>query len=297
MTALEIISPGPLAIVQDLGRPGLADLGVTESGAADRASHTLANRLVANPDSAATIEVTLGGFTARVCGGDAVIAVTGAPAAPSSDGIPLGHNSVAHIRNGQLVTLHTPRTGLRSYLAVRGGIAAGVTLGSRSYDTLARLGPAPLVAGDMVPVGGPPSALPHVDVAPVASIGNGPVSLRVVPGPRWDWFTDPDALVRTDWVASDHSDRVGVRLVGERLVPRWPERQLPSEGTVRGTIQVPPAGAPVILGPDHPITGGYPVIGVVVDADTDALGQVRPGQRVRLSWTGPGIAARSRAAW
>lgn len=297
MTALEVLIPGPLATVQDLGRPGLAHLGVTESGAADRRSHSLANRLVANPDSAATIEVTLGGFTARVRGGDVVIAVTGADAVPDADGITLGHNSVARIRDGQVITLHTPPAGLRSYLAVRGGFAATAVLGSRSYDTLARLGPAPLAAGDLLPVGSPATTFPHIDVAPVARLGHGPVPLRVVPGPRWDWFTDPEALVRTDWVASDRSDRIGVRLVGAPLIQCRPERQLPSEGTVRGTIQIPPAGMPVILGPDHPVTGGYPVIGVVIDADTDDLAQVRPGQSVRLSWAESGIGAQVRRSW
>jgi len=121
-------------------------------------------------------------------------------------------------------------------------------------------------------------------VAPVAA---GDLDLTVVPGPRDDWFTDPEALVRTDWVASDRSDRVGTRLTGQPLTPRDPERQLPSEGAVRGSIQVPPNGLPVILGPDHPVTGGYPVIGVVVDRDVDRIAQVRPGQRVRLHWSHP----------
>ena len=297
MTVLEVLSPGPLATMQDLGRPGLAHLGVTESGAADRRSHNLANRLVANPVSAATIEVTLGGFTARIRGGDVIMAVTGAPAMAAADGIALGHNSVAHIHDGQVITLHAPPAGLRSYLAVRGGFAVTAVLGSRSYDTLSRLGPVPLAAGDLLPVGSPAATFPHVDVAPVAHLGYEPVPLRVVPGPRRDWFTDPDALVRTDWVASDRSDRVGVRLVGEPLALRRPERQLPSEGTVRGTIQIPPDGMPVILGPDHPVTGGYPVIGVVIDADTDDLAQVRPGQSVRLSWAESGISAPARRAW
>jgi allophanate hydrolase subunit 2 len=113
------------------------------------------------------------------------------------------------------------------------------------------------------------------------------VELLVVPGPRDDWFADPDALVHTDWVASDRSDRVGMRLVGRPLQYRYPDRQLPSEGTTRGAIQVPPNGLPVILGPDHPVTGGYPVVGVVIDEDVDKIAQVRPGQSVRLHWARP----------
>lgn len=287
MTVLEVIDAGALATLQDRGRPGLAHLGVTGSGAADRGSHSLANRLVANPDSAATVEITLGGFTARVRGGDVLVAVTGADAAPEAGGVRCGLNSVVRVRDGQLIRLHPPRAGLRSYLAVRGGLAVDPVLDSRSYDTLARLGPAPLAAGDRIAVGGPNPVFPLIDQAPVAPIGGRLPALRVIPGPRQDWFADPEALVRTFWRVSPHSDRVGVRLSGDALRLRRPQRQLPSEGMLRGAIQVPPNGQPVILGPDHPVTGGYPVIGVVADADTDLLAQVRPGQRLRLRWARP----------
>ncbi len=98
---------------------------------------------------------------------------------------------------------------------------------------------------------------PELEQAPpVAAITTDPIELRVVPGPRDDWFTDPDALVHTDWVASERSDRVGMRLSARPLTYRWPDRQVPSEGATRGAIQVPPNGQPVILGPDHPVTGG-----------------------------------------
>lgn len=282
MIVLDVLSPGPLATVQDLGRPGLAHLGVTESGAADRRSHTLANRLVANPDSAATLEITMGGFAARIHGGPVEIAVTGATAVGRIDGVRFAHNSVVWVADGRLITLDAPPAGLRSYLAIRGGLEPQPVLGSRSFDTLAGLGPAPLRAGARVPVGRPGETFPHVDLAPVAPIGGGAVTVQVVPGPRQDWFVDPAALLHRQWVVSDRSDRIGVRLTGDPLALRWPERQLPSEGTVRGAIQVPPNGRPVILGPDHPVTGGYPVIAVLADADTDAMAQLRPGQALRL---------------
>jgi allophanate hydrolase subunit 2 len=108
-----------------------------------------------------------------------------------------------------------------------------------------------------------------------------------VPGPRDDWFVDPDILIRTNWQATNKSDRVGMRLVGMPLEYRRPDRQLPSEGATRGAIQVPPNGFPVILGPDHPVTGGYPVIGVIADEDIDRVAQVRPGQTVRIHWSRP----------
>jgi biotin-dependent carboxylase-like uncharacterized protein len=287
MTTLEILTTGPLALLEDLGRPGLAHMGVTRSGAADRRSHTLANRLVANPHDRATVEVTFGGFSARVHGGDVAIAVTGADGDPSVDGLPFGTNSIQHVHDGQVISLGVPRSGLRSYLAIRGGIDAEPMLGSRSYDVMSAIGPQPLRPGDLLTVGAHTADFPELDQAPVASIATDLLELLVVPGPRDDWFADPDALVRTDWVATDRSDRVGMRLTGRPLAARWPDRQLPSEGAARGAIQVPPNGLPVILGPDHPVTGGYPVIGVVAERDIDRVAQIRPGQQVRMHWSRP----------
>ncbi|MGE2733370.1 biotin-dependent carboxyltransferase family protein [Mycolicibacterium vaccae] len=288
--SLEVLRTGPLALIEDLGRPGLSHLGVTHSGAADRRSHALANRLVTNPDDRATVEVTLGGFAARVHGAGSdglAIAVTGADTDPSVDGIPFGSNSIQFVYDGQVISLGTPRTGLRSYLAVRGGFDVEPVLGSRSYDVLSGIGPAPLRRGDLLPVGPHSDDFPEVELAPVASFSDEPLDLDVVPGPRDDWFTDPDLLVRTNWQVTNRSDRVGVRLIGMPLEYRHTDRQLPSEGATRGSIQVPPNGFPVILGPDHPVTGGYPVIGVVTDDDVDKLAQARPGQTVRLHWSRP----------
>ncbi|MBJ7339565.1 5-oxoprolinase/urea amidolyase family protein [Mycolicibacterium sp.] len=293
MANLEIVTTGPLALVEDLGRPGLAHLGVTRSGAADRRSHTLANRLVANPDDRASIEVTFGGFSARVHGGDVAVAVTGADADPAVDGLRFGTNSIHHVHDGQVISMGTPRTGLRSYLAVRGGIDARPVLGSRSHDVMSTIGPAPLMPGTVLSIGEHTTDFPELDQAPVAPISGDLLELLVVPGPRDDWLADPDALVHADWVVSDRSDRIGMRMTGRPLQHRWPDRQLPSEGAIRGAIQVPPNGLPVILGPDHPVTGGYPVIGVVVDRDVDRVAQARPGQRVRMHWSRP----RRPSAW
>ncbi|MCT7658822.1 5-oxoprolinase/urea amidolyase family protein [Mycobacterium deserti] len=290
MPTLEILQSGPLALVEDLGRPGLAHMGVGRSGAADRRSHLLANRLVANPDDRATIEVTFGGLTARVRGGGKegiAIAVTGADTDPAVDGVPFGSNSIHYARDGEVISLAAPHAGLRSYLAVRGGFDVEPVLGSRSYDVMSAIGPQPLQPGDVLPIGAHTEEFPEVDQAPVAAIDGDVLELMVVPGPRDDWFIDPDVLVRTNWQVTNKSDRVGSRLVGMPLEYRWPDRQLPSEGAARGAIQVPPNGFPVILGPDHPVTGGYPVIGVVTDDDIDKVAQIRPGQTVRMHWSRP----------
>ena len=284
---LEVLRTGPLALIEDLGRPGLANMGVSRSGAADRRSHQLANRLVANPGEHATIEVTFGGFSARVRGGDVAIAVTGADTDPAVNGKPFGTNSIHYAHDGEVISLGAPRTGLRTYLAVRGGIDVSPVLGSRSYDVMSAIGPLPLQSGDVLPIGVHNGELPELDQAPVAAIEDKVLELRVVPGPRDDWFVDPDILIRTNWQVTNRTDRVGMRLIGMPLEYRWPDRQLPSEGATRGAIQVPPNGFPVILGPDHPVTGGYPVIGVVTDEDIDKVAQIRPGQTVRLHWSRP----------
>lgn len=289
MTTLEVLRTGPLALVEDLGRPGLAHLGVSPSGAADRRSHKLANRLLGNPDDRATVEVTFGGFTARVCGGDIDIAVTGAETNPTVNGVSFGTNSIQHVRDGQIISLGTPHSGLRTYLGVRGGIDVAPVLGSRSYDVMAKIGPAPLRPGDLLPVGARSGEYPETDQAPVAAFHNDVVELRVTPGPRDDWFVDADIMVRTNWLVTNHSDRVGMRLTGMPLDYLHPDRHLPAEGATRGAIQVPPNGFPIILGPDHPVTGAYPVVGVVIERDLDTLAQVRPGQTVRLHWSRPRV--------
>jgi biotin-dependent carboxylase-like uncharacterized protein len=217
------------------------------------------------------------------------IAVTGADTNPAVDGVPFGTNSIHYARDGEVISLGAPHSGLRSYLAIRGGIAVDPVLGSRSYDVMSAIGPVPLKAGDLLPVGEHTEEFPELDLAPVAAIEEDVVEVSVVPGPRDDWFTDPDVLVHTNWQVTNRSDRVGIRLVGMPLEYRYGDRQLPSEGATRGAIQVPPNGFPVILGPDHPVTGGYPVIGVVIDEDIDRIAQVRPGQTVRLHWSRPRI--------
>src|SRR5690349_19858693 len=185
---LEVLRTGPLALVEDLGRPGLAHMGVSRSGAADRRAHTLANRLVANPGEHATVEVTFGGFSARVRGGDITIAVTGADTDPAVNGIPFGTNSIHYAHDGEVISLGAPHSGLRSYLAVRGGIDVEPVLGSRSYDVMSSIGPAPLQAGDVLPVGEHTAEFPELDQAPVGTIEPDILELKVVPGPRDDWF-------------------------------------------------------------------------------------------------------------
>lgn len=283
MNALVVEQVGPLVTIQDLGRPGWWSAGVGVSGAADRSSLRLANRLVGNPESAACLEVVLGGVTLRALR-PVTLAVTGAPAPATVDGTPVGHAGVVELAAGRVLRLGFAAVGVRSYVAVRGGIDVPAVLGSRSYDTMSGLGPKPVTAPATLAIGPPPVALPIVDVAPIASIAGGPIEARVVLGPRDDWFDCPSNLFAGRWRVSSDADRIGVRMDrdhGPALV-RTIRRELATEGTPLGAIQVPPDGRPVIFLADHPITGGYPVIGVIVDADVDRIAQGRPGTVIRF---------------
>jgi biotin-dependent carboxylase-like uncharacterized protein len=279
---LTIVRPGPLSLVQDLGRPGFADLGVGRSGAADRGALQLANRLVGNAESAAGIEVTLGGLVLTTSE-PVLLALTGAPAHPAE---PLGAamNQSFTLLPGERLLLGTPRTGLRTYLAVRGGLDVPPVLGSRATDVLAHLGPDRLEAGVELPVGPATGDVPPVDVAPVAASGEGPITLDFLSGPRDDWFGPAalPSLERDLRTVSADLDRVGIRLRGQPL-ERVVRTELPSEGIVRGAVQVPADGQPIIFSADHPTTGGYPVIGVLTEAASDLAAQLRPGQKVRFS--------------
>jgi biotin-dependent carboxylase-like uncharacterized protein len=278
---LTVLASGPLTTVQDRGRPGWASIGVTRSGAADRQAAALANRLVGNDAAAAVLEVTVGGLQVRA-GRTLLVAVSGAPAPVTVDGRAAPFDAPLTLRPGQVLGLGNPAVGLRSYLAVRGGIGVPPVLGSRSTDTLSGLGPAPLRPGDVLPVGALAADEPVVDVAPVRAPSSRPV-LRVLPGPRRDWLAPAawTALTAADWTVSPDSDRVGLRLAGPRL-DRARTDELPSEGLVPGAVQVPPDGAPVLFLVDHPVTGGYPVLAVVTTDDLPAAAQLRPGDRVRF---------------
>jgi biotin-dependent carboxylase-like uncharacterized protein len=270
---IEVLASGPGVFVQDGGRLGYAALGVPRSGAFDRGAWRAANRIVGNPPGAAALEVTLGGFSFRAAAA-CTVAVTGAlcPGAPWGTAISL--------RAGERLRLGTPNTGVRSYVAVRGGIDVAPVLGSRSTDTLGGLGPAPVRPGDLLAVGPQPATpVPGVDAVPAGR----QQPLRLLPGPRADWL-EPNGitlLCSTDWRVRADSDRIGVRLAGPALRRRRHD-ELPSEPTLPGAVQVPADGRPIVFGPDAPVTGGYPVVAVLADADLDELAQLRPGETVRF---------------
>jgi len=289
---LEVVAPGLQTLLQDLGRPGRAGEGVSASGAMDRSALRAANRAVGNDPATACLEVLMGGL--RVTShGQTVAAISGAEVAvevltATGQRLRPALYTPFALHEGDQLTLGAPTAGLRSYLAVRGGFAVTPVLGSLSTDTLAQVGPAPLVAGDRlglhVTSGGlavsldeqPSFAMPQRDEV---------ITLDVVMGPRSDWFTPAaqELLSQQTWQVTPQSNRIGIRLAGEQPLERAVEGELPSEGTVVGAIQVPPSGQPVLFLADHPLTGGYPVIGVVAPYHLDLAGQIPVNARIRFN--------------
>ncbi len=279
---LTVQASGLGVTLQDLGRPGYAHLGVGRSGTMDVPAARLANRLVGNPEGAVLIErVTLGPPVVFDITAPVTFAATGAPTELVIDGV--RHSAFAAVTahaGARVHWLHRD-AGMYAYLAVSGGLEPERVLGSASTDTLSGIGPAPLRAGVRIPLGHAPRAYEPVDVAHPPATPDGPVTLRVVRGPRAYWFADSTVLAENTWTVTPASNRVGIRLAGPPL-SRSQVGELPSEGVALGSLQVPPDGRPILFTADHPVTGGYPVAGVVVAADLPKAVQARVGEALRF---------------
>ncbi|WP_017242164.1 biotin-dependent carboxyltransferase family protein [Streptomyces sp. SS] len=279
--AVAVVRAGALTTVQDLGRTGHAHLGVPRSGALDPAAVRLVNRLVGNAEEAAVLETTVDGCALRPrCA--VTVAVGGAPCPVRVDGRPAAWGSAFRVAAGAVVEIGAAVRGLRSYVAFGGGIDVEPVLGSRSTDLLSGLGPEPPAEGTVLPLGADTAVPGWVDAPPWPGPPDELV-LRVRLGPRDDWFTARSlrTFATRAYRVSPASNRIGLRLDGpalERAVPG----ELASEGMVLGAVQVPPDGLPVLFLADHPTTGGYPVVGVVREADLGAAAQAVPGTAVRF---------------
>lgn len=279
---ITVLATGPQALVQDLGRPGHAHLGVPPSGALDAPALRLANRLVGNEESAAGIEVLTGGLRAGAeC--SCAVAVTGPPVPVAVSGRTVDSHAPVHLNAGDVLEVGTLTVGLRSYVAFGGGVAVPAELGSRSTDLLSGIGPEPLASGVTLPLGSPGMPVGADELAPEAVVNDLVVPISL--GPREYWFDDPGAqLAHARWTVSEESNRVGLRCTGPTLrrAPEFDGTELASEGMITGAVQVPASGQPVIFLADHPTTGGYPVIGVVPAYALPALAQARPGTTLRF---------------
>lgn len=292
----EVIQPGGLTLVQDLGRPGYAHLGLSAGGAMDPQAPGLANRLVGNPAGHATLELTWSGPTLRAIR-TTVIALAGADMGCTVDdrSVPPGISWL--VRAGSIVRFGKAATdagGMRAYLAVAGGISVPVVLGSRSTYLPARIGGLygrALRTGDTLKVGEVRRSMAELagKLAPASTttiISHTDAVLRFVRYRGEGAATNAaiDHLLATTFTVSEASDRMGTRLVpAERGTGGEAEGEVVSFGVVRGAIQLPPGGVPLVLGADHQTTGGYPLVGVMARVDWPVLAGLRPGQAVRLT--------------
>jgi biotin-dependent carboxylase-like uncharacterized protein len=281
--AVSVVQPGLMTTVQDDGRWGCQHEGVPVSGAMDRAALRDANRAVGNVSSAAALEVTLGGVEVRVEHAGA-LAVAGADLGATIDGraLPLGAR-VAHAA-GSVVRFESRRRGARAYLALDGGLTVAPCLGSRATDLTSGLGGLTggrLRAGDRIPVGAP-VVVPAREAVAARPLPAGGARVRVLPGPHGEWFPSStlDLLYRTRYQITPESNRMGYRLRGEPL-PREP-REMVSDATCAGSLQVPPSGQPILLMADRQVTGGYPIVATVITADLPVVGQLAPGDWIEF---------------
>lgn len=300
-SGLLVRATGLQTLVQDLGRPGLSHLGVSQSGAADAAAARQANQQVGNPANTAVLENTLGGLVLQAQG-DQILSCTGAPAPAHID----GHSGPRHpprhtafiLHDGETLQLGAPDIGLRCYIGVRGGLDLPAVLGSRAYDIMAALGPPPLQAGQIL-AAGQSIKIDHIGQSQPLAMpddSQAPITLRVIIGPRHDWFdaASQQRFFQQTWRVSQQANRAGLRLArdgqsetAEPPLQRSRHDELASEGMQPGAIQVPPSGLPVIFLKDHPVTGGYPVMACLIATDLARAAQMRPGQRLQFQAVDP----------
>ena len=269
--SIEVISPGMLTTVQDLGRYGYGPLGVSPAGAADPVALRFGNRSVGNPLNAAALEMTLlgGAFTFPE---GTVVALTGAEFDAS---IPLW--TPVHLDPGATVKVGGSKTGARCYLCVRGGIQAPLFLGSASTHILTGLGGRHIRRGDKLQI----EANAISDPIQLSRPDYLRKNLRVTRGPQ---NFGEDALLTfcsSTYIVTEDSNRMGLRLQGPAIeAPHG--GQMISEGVSLGAIQIPSGGQPIILFVDQQTTGGYPKLANVITADLPSVGQLRPRDEIQF---------------
>ncbi|KGT90398.1 hypothetical protein NG99_18640 [Erwinia typographi] len=281
---LKIIRAGMATTLQDAGRTGWRQYGVSQSGVLDHPAMVTANLLVGNARNSAVLEITLGQFCAEFTR-DGWIALTGAGCDAKLDSKPVWTGWRTAVRKGQRLTLKMPPRGMRSYLALDGGFAVESVLGSCSTDAKAGFGGfsgRPIQDGDRLPQRDPQKAFKKPVGVRQLLFGN---RIRVMAGPEFHEFSHEshEAFWRTSWKLNPQSNRMGYRLQG-RPLQRIVKREMLSHGLIPGVIQVPPNGQPIVLMADAQTTGGYPRIGCVIEADLYHLAQIRLGEPIHFVW-------------
>lgn len=292
---IEIVTTGPLNTIQDLGRPGYRNVGVTGCGAMDPLALTIGNILVGNAPEAAGIEVQTFPFRLRFSERSA-FAVTGADCRAKLDGVDLPPWWAAEAEAGQVLELFPPLKDARTYVSLAGGVDVAPVMGSRSTSLRGGFGGLDgrvLAAGDRLATGAAtPLFLPKDGYGVVppsialkdvfSSADGGALVIRALPAGEHDLFgADADRFWTQPWKISARSDRTGYRLSGDPIHPTETV-EMRSHGVVPGVVQVPPAGEPIVQMSDANTAGGYPKIAGVIEADLWRLGQARIGSLLRF---------------
>jgi len=280
MMSICVRRPGLFTTVQDAGRWGYQHFGVPVAGAMDSASHRLANAIVGNDPSAATLEITLVGPELE-CGRPTLFAVTGAEFDVCLDGVGVATNTSYLALPGQVISFGERRSGARAYLSVAGGFDVPWVLGSRSTHAASRMGGLsgrPLRTGDSLAVA-PGASTPVRKGAtrvPAFRVPKGGARVRVISGPHAQMFgvSGLRAFERARYRVAPESDRMGYRLEGERIRTSG-DASVISSAVSLGSVQIPPGGLPIVLMADHQTTGGYPRIATVISADLPLVGQLK----------------------
>jgi antagonist of KipI len=283
---IAVLSPGFQSVIQDLGRPGFAHVGVSASGAADPLSFRIGNLIVGNAENTPALEMTLVGgefeFLQR-----SVVTITGSDFGPTLDGQAAAMWSPFVVRNGQRLCFGATKSGARCYLCVRGGLGIKPVLGSVSTHIQTKLGGfqgRPLRKGDVIPLtssSGVRVETAKLDVKEVLAWLTG-TEIRVTPGLQEDYFSQSELekFFSSTFEVLEDSNRMGLRLAGTLIKART--HDIITEGAPLGAIQIPPNEHPIILFVEHQTTGGYPKIANVIAADIPRVGQLRPRDRIRF---------------
>jgi 5-oxoprolinase (ATP-hydrolysing) subunit C len=289
VTALVVSACGPMTSIQDAGRFGWQRYGVSSSGAMDRLALAFANALVGNAPGAGALEFMLMGGSFAIEGGTARLAVAGAPCAVAVDGQPGRAMTSLTLRPGQTLSVGPAQAGVYAYMAIAGGFALPLELGSLSLQPRAGIGGIEgraLRAGDHLPL-----ALADAPKGPELALDTVPIdadaSIRVVLGPQDDYFSKEgiETFLSSAYTVSREADRMGYRLAGPRIAHAR-GFNIVSDGIVTGSVQVPGSGEPIVMMADRQTTGGYPKLATVISPDLRLVSQRRSGEAIRFAAVG-----------
>lgn len=285
--SIKVITPGMLSTIQDGGRKGFAAMGFNASGVMDVRSYHIANALVGNFTDEAVIEMTYLGGSFKFLESN-YIAITGADMSPKIDGVPVEMYTTVFVKQDETLTFSAAKSGMRAYIAVRGGIDVPVIMGSRSTNLKCKLGGLdgrPLKAGDIVPCRDVYDEFHKhlIHSVPKEDFGSDEITVRVLLGPQDDYFTEHGikTFLNSTYTVTNESDRMGCKLSGEKIEYKNTV-DIISDGIVFGSIQIPRTGNPIIMLADRQTTGGYAKIATVISVDLPLLAQARPGTKVHF---------------